>query len=199
MFEIPTRQPTKGFMQYLKLLKDERLYFDDKPEMVILGSILIKKYPVLPGQSLSSIQESKRVEGDYQNQKGTRVRRRKEERNKIQLYSIGASWFSSISTKDEEQSSRNHESLYASASKQYPALTSTGWQITDTRDAVVDSLMPRSDTESEHSEQSSDDIPMQDEGHVSDTGRDFGYAHIPMCHAPLRGFKPKFFAKGEGE
>ncbi|GJR94158.1 hypothetical protein Tco_0266332 [Tanacetum coccineum] len=41
-------------------------------------------------------------------------------------------------------------------------------QITDTRDVVVDSSMPISDTESEHSEQSSDDIPMQDEGHVSD-------------------------------
>ncbi|GJR75120.1 hypothetical protein Tco_0087485 [Tanacetum coccineum] len=29
----------------------------------------------------------------------------------------------------------------ASASKQHPALTSTGWQITDTRDDVVNSLM----------------------------------------------------------
>ncbi|GJU82925.1 hypothetical protein Tco_1285290 [Tanacetum coccineum] len=36
------------------------------------------------------------------------------------------------------------------------------------RDAVVDSSMHRSDPESEHSEQSSDDILMQDEGHVSD-------------------------------
>ncbi|GKG43691.1 hypothetical protein Tco_0482784, partial [Tanacetum coccineum] len=44
------------------------------------------------------------------------------------------------------------------------ALTSTGWEITDTRDAVVDSSMPRSDTKSEHSEQSLDDTPMQDEG-----------------------------------
>ncbi|GJV75291.1 reverse transcriptase domain-containing protein [Tanacetum coccineum] len=43
------------------------------------------------------------------------------------------------------------------------ALTSTGWQITDTRDDVVNSSMPRSDTESEHSEQSSDDKSMQDE------------------------------------
>ncbi|GJS74570.1 hypothetical protein Tco_0707411 [Tanacetum coccineum] len=46
------------------------------------------------------------------------------------------------------------------ASKQHPALTLTGWQITNTRDAIVDSLMHRSNTESEHSEQSSDDIPM---------------------------------------
>ncbi|GJS09025.1 hypothetical protein Tco_0365821 [Tanacetum coccineum] len=48
------------------------------------------------------------------------------------------------------------------------ALTSTGWQITDTRDAGADSSMHRSDPESEHSEQSSDDIPMQDEGNDSD-------------------------------
>ncbi|GJV32034.1 hypothetical protein Tco_1392434 [Tanacetum coccineum] len=66
----------------------------------------------------------------------------------------------------------------ASASKQHPALTSTGWQITDTRDAVVDSSMHRSDPESEHSKQSSDDIPMQDEGHVSDM-EDNDNTHIP--------------------
>ncbi|GJX06218.1 hypothetical protein Tco_0194150, partial [Tanacetum coccineum] len=39
-------------------------------------------------------------------------------------------------------------------------LPSTGWKITDTRDADVDSSMHRSDPESEQSEQSSDDIPM---------------------------------------
>ncbi|GJW90064.1 hypothetical protein Tco_0167617, partial [Tanacetum coccineum] len=76
-----------------------------------------------------------------------------------------------------QQSSKKPRESDASASKQHPALTSTGWQITDTRDAVVDSSMPRSDTESEHSEQSSDDIPMQDEGHVSDL-EDHDNAHI---------------------
>ncbi|GJS25674.1 hypothetical protein Tco_0454306 [Tanacetum coccineum] len=48
------------------------------------------------------------------------------------------------------------------------ALTTTGWQINDTRDTGADSSMHRSDPESEHSEQSSDDIPMQDEGNDSD-------------------------------
>ncbi|GJR88578.1 hypothetical protein Tco_0212589 [Tanacetum coccineum] len=48
------------------------------------------------------------------------------------------------------------------------------------RDVVVDSSMPRSDTESEHYEQSSDDIPMQDEGHVSDM-EDTDNAHIPKA------------------
>ncbi|GKB85703.1 hypothetical protein Tco_0957975 [Tanacetum coccineum] len=70
--------------------------------------------------------------------------------------------------KDDDQSLKKPRETEASASKQHLALTSTGWQITDTRDVVVDSSMHRSDPESEHSEQSSDDIPMQDEGHVLD-------------------------------
>ncbi|GJY58978.1 hypothetical protein Tco_0458870 [Tanacetum coccineum] len=60
--------------------------------------------------------------------------------------------------KDDDQSSKKPRESEASASKQHPALTSTGWQITDTREAGVDSSMHRSDPESEHSEQSSDDI-----------------------------------------
>ncbi|GKA20586.1 hypothetical protein Tco_0700575 [Tanacetum coccineum] len=63
------------------------------------------------------------------------------------------------------------------------ALTSTGWQITDTRDAVGDSSMHRSDLE-----QSSDDIPMQDDGHVSDM-EDTDNAHIPKV-STTTWFKP---------
>ncbi|GKE83279.1 hypothetical protein Tco_1553279 [Tanacetum coccineum] len=81
-------------------------------------------------------------------------------------------------SKDDHQSSKKPRESDASASIQHPALTSTGWQITDTRDDVVNSSMPRSDTESEHSEQSSDDILMQDEGHASDL-EDTDNAHIP--------------------
>ncbi|GKC33296.1 hypothetical protein Tco_1040590, partial [Tanacetum coccineum] len=62
---------------------------------------------------------------------------------------------------DDDQSSKKPWESDASASKQHPALTSTGWQITDIRDAVVDSSMHKSDPESEHSEQSSDDIPIR--------------------------------------
>ncbi|GKA87491.1 hypothetical protein Tco_0809255 [Tanacetum coccineum] len=80
--------------------------------------------------------------------------------------------------KDDDQSSKKLRESDTSASKQHPALTSTGWQITDKRDDVVKSSMPRSDTESEHSKQSTDDIPMQDEGHVSDL-EDTDNAHIP--------------------
>ncbi|GJT66550.1 hypothetical protein Tco_1018030 [Tanacetum coccineum] len=80
--------------------------------------------------------------------------------------------------KDDDQSLKKPRETEASASKQHPALTSTGWQITDTREAGVDSSMHRSDPESEHSEQSSDDISMQDEGNDSDM-EDTDNAHIP--------------------
>ncbi|GJZ60528.1 hypothetical protein Tco_0616344 [Tanacetum coccineum] len=72
----------------------------------------------------------------------------------------------------------------ASASKQHPTLTSTGWQITDTREAIIDSSMHRSG----HSEHSSDDVSKQDEGHVSDL-EDTDNAHIPKVTAATW-FKP---------
>ncbi|GJY34261.1 hypothetical protein Tco_0418730 [Tanacetum coccineum] len=90
--------------------------------------------------------------------------------------------------KDDDQSSKKPRESDASASKQHPALTSTGWQITDSRDAGVDSSMHRSDPESEHSEQSSDDIPMQDEGNDSDM-EDTDNAHIPKV-STTTWFKP---------
>ncbi|GJR87839.1 hypothetical protein Tco_0211850 [Tanacetum coccineum] len=90
--------------------------------------------------------------------------------------------------KDDDQSSKKPRESDASATKQHPALTSTGWQITDTRDAGADSSMHRSDPESEHSEQSSDDIPMQDEGNDSDM-EDTDNAHIPKV-STTTWFKP---------
>ncbi|GKC94886.1 hypothetical protein Tco_1160328, partial [Tanacetum coccineum] len=90
--------------------------------------------------------------------------------------------------KDDDQSSKKPRESDASASKQHPALTSTGWQITDTRDAGADSSMHRSDPESEHSEQSLDDIPMQDEGNDSDM-EDTDNAHIPKV-STTTWFKP---------
>ncbi|GKA18553.1 hypothetical protein Tco_0698468, partial [Tanacetum coccineum] len=79
---------------------------------------------------------------------------------KRRRHDSGTSGLAQPPTKDDEQSSKKPRDSDASASKQLPALTSTGWQITDTRDACADSLMHRSDPESEHSEQSSDNIPM---------------------------------------
>ncbi|GJW67811.1 hypothetical protein Tco_0122235 [Tanacetum coccineum] len=60
---------------------------------------------------------------------------------------------------------------------------------------VVDSLMHRSDPESEYSEKSSDDIPMQDEGHVSDM-EDTDNAYIPKV-STTTWFKPKSEARDQ--
>ncbi|GJR60946.1 hypothetical protein Tco_1503108 [Tanacetum coccineum] len=90
--------------------------------------------------------------------------------------------------KDDDQSLKKPKESDASASKQHSALTSSGWQITDTRDAGVDYSMHRSDPESEHSEQSLDDIPMQDEGNDSDM-EDTDNAHIPKVSTTMW-FKP---------
>ncbi|GJW08396.1 putative ribonuclease H-like domain-containing protein [Tanacetum coccineum] len=90
--------------------------------------------------------------------------------------------------KNDDQSSKKPRESDASASKQHPALTSTGWQITDTRDAGADSSMHKSDPDSGHSEQSSDDISMQDEGNDSDMG-DTDNAHIPKV-STTTWFKP---------
>ncbi|GKF95223.1 hypothetical protein Tco_0287958, partial [Tanacetum coccineum] len=77
-----------------------------------------------------------------------------------------------------DQSSKKPRESKASASKQHLTLSSTGWQITDTKEAGVDSSMHRSDPESEHSKQSTDDISKQDEGNDSDM-EDTDNAHIP--------------------
>ncbi|GJV31089.1 retrovirus-related pol polyprotein from transposon TNT 1-94 [Tanacetum coccineum] len=90
--------------------------------------------------------------------------------------------------KDDDQSSKKPRESDASASKQHPALSSTGWQSTDTRDAGADYSMHRSDPESEHSEQSSEDISKQDKGNDSDM-EDTDNAHIPKV-STTTWFKP---------
>ncbi|GJU63410.1 hypothetical protein Tco_1245245 [Tanacetum coccineum] len=102
---------------------------------------------------------------------------------KRRRHDSGASGSAQPPTKDDEQSSKKPRKSDASASKQHPALPSTGWKITDTRDADVDSSMHRSDPESQQSEQSSDNTQMQDEGHVSDL-EDTDNAHIPKTIPP---------------
>ncbi|GJV86274.1 hypothetical protein Tco_1530212 [Tanacetum coccineum] len=103
-------------------------------------------------------------------------------------HDLGASGSAQPPLKDDEQSSKKPHDSDASASKQHPSLTSTGWQITDTRDVVIDSSMHRSEPESGHSEHSSDDVSKQDEGHVSDL-EDTDNAHIPKVTAATW-FKP---------
>ncbi|GJS79288.1 hypothetical protein Tco_0729169 [Tanacetum coccineum] len=90
--------------------------------------------------------------------------------------------------KADDQSLKKQREFEASASKQHPSLSSTRWQITDTREAGVDSSMYRSDPKSEHSEQSTDDMSKQDEGNVSDM-EDTDNAHIPKV-STTTWFKP---------
>ncbi|GKB21746.1 hypothetical protein Tco_0855669, partial [Tanacetum coccineum] len=108
---------------------------------------------------------------------------------KRRRHDSGASGSAQPPPKDDEQSLKKPQDSDASASKQHPTLTSTDWQITDTRDAVIDSSMHRSEPESKHSfEHSSDDVSKQDEGHVSDL-KDTDNAHIPKVKAATW-FKP---------
>ncbi|GJV00440.1 retrovirus-related pol polyprotein from transposon TNT 1-94 [Tanacetum coccineum] len=107
---------------------------------------------------------------------------------KRRRHDSGASGSAQPPPKDDEQSSKKPHDSDASASKQHPTLTSTGWQITDTRDAVIDSSMHSSESESGHSEHSSDDVSKQDKGHVSDL-EDTDNAHIPKVKAATW-FKP---------
>ncbi|GKF47089.1 hypothetical protein Tco_0136891, partial [Tanacetum coccineum] len=102
---------------------------------------------------------------------------------KRRRHDSGASGSAKPPTKDDVQSSKKPRESDASATKQHLAFTSSGWQITDIRDAGADSLMHRSDPESEHSKQSSDDIPMQDEGNDLDM-EDTDNAHIPKAIPP---------------
>ncbi|GKF74916.1 hypothetical protein Tco_0224360, partial [Tanacetum coccineum] len=64
---------------------------------------------------------------------------------KRRRHDSGASGSAQPPTKDDEQSSKKPRKSDASASKQHPALPSTRWKITDTRDADVVSSMHRSD------------------------------------------------------
>ncbi|GJV08828.1 hypothetical protein Tco_1346484 [Tanacetum coccineum] len=107
---------------------------------------------------------------------------------KRRRHNSGASGSAQPPPKDDEQSSKKPHDSDASASKQHPTLTSTGWKITYTKDVVINSLMQSSEPRSVHSEHSSDDVSKQDEGHVSDL-EDTNNAHIPKVKAATW-FKP---------
>ncbi|GJY75610.1 hypothetical protein Tco_0480726, partial [Tanacetum coccineum] len=153
---------------------------------------LIEKYSVLPGPESIQNQESEKSPKEI-----IRAKKEQGEEKQDSTYSIRSTDKVDLEEfdlktkpppKDDDQSSKKPRESDASASKQHPALTSTGWQITDTRDAGADSSMHRSDPESEHSEQSSDDISKQDEGNDSDM-EDTDNAHIPKV-STTTWFKP---------
>ncbi|GJX52438.1 hypothetical protein Tco_0280807 [Tanacetum coccineum] len=69
----------------------------------------------------------------------------KEVNKQRRRHDSGASGSTQPPPKDYEKSSKKPHDFDASVSKQHPTLTSTGWQITNTRDAVIDSSMHRSE------------------------------------------------------
>ncbi|GJY85475.1 hypothetical protein Tco_0499501 [Tanacetum coccineum] len=107
------------------------------------------------------------------------------ESTKRRRHDSSASGSAQPPSKDSEQSTKNKLDSNASAAQQPPAHTSSAWQITDTRDTPPGPSMQRSDHQSE---QSSDDNPITDEGHVSDP-EDTDNAHIPKVPAATW-FKP---------
>ncbi|GKA24924.1 hypothetical protein Tco_0710957, partial [Tanacetum coccineum] len=158
---------------------------------------LIEKYSVLPGPESVKNQESEKNhkrkhdsddDEDDDDDEGPSAGSNQGRSTKRRRSDSAASGSAQPPPKDDDQSSKKPRESGASATKQHPALSSTGWQITDTREAGVDSSMHKSDPESEHSEQSSDDISMQDEGNVSDM-EDTDNAHIPKV-STTTWFKP---------
>ncbi|GJZ98683.1 hypothetical protein Tco_0671136, partial [Tanacetum coccineum] len=168
---------------------------------------LIEKYSVLPGPEFVKNQESEK--NAYGKEVADKVKANKRSRIVMMMMTmlmmkasagqtrVGNIWKRSDSVasgsakpppKADDQSSKKPRESEASASKQHPTLTSTGWQITDTRDDGADSSMHKSDPDLGHSEQSLNDISMQDEGNDLDMG-DTDNAHIPKV-STTTWFKP---------
>ncbi|GJX37437.1 hypothetical protein Tco_0250740 [Tanacetum coccineum] len=132
---------------------------------------LIEKFSVMPDPESIKSQESKKSPKEI-----IRIKREQGEKEQESTYTIRSTDKVALEEFDLKSalfkhinkniSKKPHDSD-ASASKQHPTLTSTSWQITDTRDVVIDSSMHSSEPESGHSEHSYDDDSKQDEGHIS--------------------------------
>ncbi|GJX46573.1 hypothetical protein Tco_0271763 [Tanacetum coccineum] len=151
-------------------LDDALLKIIERPTADLIVKLLCADWP----ESSRHPKNLKRVKGDY------RIKREQVRTKHDSTYSqvskekkteSAASGSTQPPPKYDDQSSKKPRESDASASKQHPALTSTGWQITDTRDDVVNSSMPRSDTESDNYEQSSEDIPMLMKGDTLDLAK----------------------------
>ncbi|GJW62077.1 uncharacterized mitochondrial protein-like protein [Tanacetum coccineum] len=114
---------------------------------------LIENFLCLPAQSLQESRIMKRIRRDYQSQKGTSDHKRKHDSDddddegpsagsnqgrstKRRRSDSAASGSAQPPPKDDDQSSKKPRESDASATKQHPALTSTGWQITDTKEML---------------------------------------------------------------
>ncbi|GJX93276.1 hypothetical protein Tco_0347862 [Tanacetum coccineum] len=179
-----------------------RTKLDDALLKVLMNTAdLIEKYSVLPGPESVKNQESEKSPKEIIKAKKEQVKKSQTKKTRqlpsIQLHEAFIADENALDKKcrqshlirkDDDQSSKKPRESGASATKQHPALSSTGWHITDTREAGVDSSMHKSNPESEHSEQSLDDISMQDERNVSDI-EDTDNAHIPKV-STTTWFKP---------
>ncbi|GJV52211.1 retrovirus-related pol polyprotein from transposon TNT 1-94 [Tanacetum coccineum] len=168
--------------------KQDSTYSIRSTDKVDLEEFDLKNEDAMDKEVADKVKNHKRKHDSDDDDEGPSAGSNQGKSTKRRRHDSGASGSAQPPTKDDEQSSKKPRKSDASASKQHPALPSTGWKITDTRDADVDSSMHRSDPESEQSEQSSDNIPMQDEGHVSDL-EDTDNAHIPKV-STTTWFKP---------
>ncbi|GJS56979.1 retrovirus-related pol polyprotein from transposon TNT 1-94 [Tanacetum coccineum] len=173
--------------------KQDSTYSIRSTDTVDLEEFDLKNEDAMDKEVADTVKDHKRKhdsddDEDDDDDKGPSAGSNQDRSTKRRRYDSAASGSAQPPPKDDDQSLKKPRESDAYASKQHPALTSTGLQITDTRDAGVDSSMHRSDPDSEHSEQSSDDIPMQDEGHDSNM-EDTNNAHIPRV-STTTWFKP---------
>ncbi|GJT25779.1 retrovirus-related pol polyprotein from transposon TNT 1-94 [Tanacetum coccineum] len=122
---------------------------------------LIKKYSVLPGPESIQNQESEKSPKEI-----IRTKKEQGEEKQDSTYLPHSTIKLKTSTKDEDKVRRNLRESDASALQTTSSAhtRSTDGHVPDTRDAVVDSSIPRSDTELEHSKKILKYIPIQDEG-----------------------------------
>ncbi|GJX53740.1 hypothetical protein Tco_0282109 [Tanacetum coccineum] len=110
------------FLKNLKLITDERV---------------IKDNPESHSGSMSSMKNHPNDTDNFGDHFLYDTTKDDQENSKLQMRSDSTQSSTQPPTKDDEQSSKKPRESDAYASKQHPALTSTGWQITDTRDAVI--------------------------------------------------------------
>ncbi|GJX33363.1 hypothetical protein Tco_0243218, partial [Tanacetum coccineum] len=132
-----------------------------------LMKALIADEDAMDKEVKDKVQDHKRKhDSDDDNDEGPSAGSNQGKLTKRRRHDSGAFGSAQPPPKDDEQSLKKPQDSNASASKQHPTLTSTGWKITDTRDAVIDSWMYKTEPESGHSEHSFDDVSKQDEGHT---------------------------------
>ncbi|GKC32891.1 hypothetical protein Tco_1040185 [Tanacetum coccineum] len=148
---------------------------------------LIEKYSVLPGLESVENQESEKSPKEI-----IRAKKEQGEEKQDSTYSINhkRKHDSNDDEDDDDDEGPSAGSNQGKSSKRRRHDSgASGSAQPPTKDDEQSSKKPReSDTESEHSEQSSDDIPMQDEGHVSDL-EDTDNAHVPKV-STTTWFKP---------